>query len=133
MSARLRLGDFNAALFELMRSNHARAATNAFQLARFDMSMTSPSFALSVRFRGWATAASGVLAAGLDDMRRGVEQLREQTLMFDGPSKIALAEAEARRTIDRAIAILDEAWRRATAPGHRASKQNCIEREARSC
>ena len=50
-------------------------------------------------------------ADGLEDMRRGVELLREQNvLMFDGLLKIALAEAEARAgDPDRAVAILDEA------------------------
>ena len=40
---------------------------------------------------------SGAVGGGLEDMRRGVELLSEQTvLVFDGLLKIALAEAEAR-------------------------------------
>ena len=60
---------------------------------------------------GFATAPAGATGGGLDDMRRGVEQLREQNvLFFDGLLKIALAEAETRAgDPDRALAILDEA------------------------
>ena len=59
---------------------------------------------------------------GLEDMRCGVEQLREQNvLLFDGLLKIALAEAEARAgDPDRAIAILDEALATADRTGYRA-------------
>ena len=55
-------------------------------------------------------------------MRRGVEQLREQNvLFFDGLLKIALAEAEARAgDPDRAVAILDEALATADRLGYRA-------------
>ena len=55
-------------------------------------------------------------------MRRGVELLREQNVLFyDGLLKIALAEAEARAGgPDRAIAILDEALATAERTGYRA-------------
>jgi len=55
-------------------------------------------------------------------MRRGAELLREQNvLIFDGPLKIALAEAEARAgDPDRAVAILDEALATAESLGYRA-------------
>jgi predicted ATPase len=71
---------------------------------------------------GWASAASGAIGSGLEDMRRGVEQLREQNvLMFDGLLKVALAEAEARAGHpDRAIAILDEALATCDRTGYRA-------------
>ena len=71
---------------------------------------------------GWATAASGAPADGLADMRRGVELLREQNVLyFDGLLKIALAEAEARAgDSDRAVAILDEALATAERTGYRA-------------
>ena len=67
--------------------------------------------AFAAFFEGWATAADGAPGAGLEDMRRGVDLLREQNvLQFDGLLKIALAEAEARASdTDRAIAVLDEA------------------------
>ena len=67
--------------------------------------------AFGVFLEGWATADGGAPADGLEDMRRGVELLREQNvLIFDGLLKIALAEAEARAgDSDRAVAIFDEA------------------------
>ena len=78
--------------------------------------------AFGVFLEGWASAASGGLAGGLEDMRRGVELLREQNVLtFDGLLKIALAEAEARAgDPDRAVAILDEALATSDRLGHRA-------------
>ena len=119
----LAFGRMHAAMFELMRGDHARAAPNAFELARLahehDLTMWR---AFGVFLEGWATAASGALGGGLEDMRRGVELLREQNvLMFDGLLKIALAEAEARAgDPDRAVAILDEALATSDRTGHRA-------------
>jgi predicted ATPase len=95
-----------------MRGDHARAAPNASELARLAREHDLPMWrAFGVFLEGWATAASGAVGDGLADMRRGVEQLREQNLLFfDGLVKIALAEAEARAGDPaRAIAILDEA------------------------
>ena len=102
----------HAAFFELMRGDHARAAPNAFELARLarehDLTLYR---AFGMFLEGWASAASGAVGGGLDDMRRGVELLREQNVLyFDGLVKMALAEAEARAgDPDRALAILDEA------------------------
>ena len=78
--------------------------------------------AYGVFLKGWTSAASGTSGSGLEDMRRGVEQLREQNvLFFDGLLKIALAEAEARAgDPDRAVAILDEALATADRLGYRA-------------
>jgi predicted ATPase len=60
---------------------------------------------------GWATAASSEIGSRLEDMRRGVATRRQQnTTIFDGLLKLALAETEARAGDPaRAIAILDEA------------------------
>jgi predicted ATPase len=108
----LAVGRLHAALFELMRGDHARAAPNALELARLarehDLSLFR---AYGVFLEGWVTAASGAFGSGLEEMRRGVELLREQNvLLFDGQLKIALAEAEARAgDPDRGIAIVDEA------------------------
>ena len=108
----LALGRMHAAFFELMRGDHARAAPNAFELARLarehDLTLYR---AFGMFLEGWASAASGAVGGGLDDMRRGVELLREQNVLyFDGLVKMALAEAEARAgDPDRALAILDEA------------------------
>ena len=78
--------------------------------------------AFGVFLEGWATAASGAVGGGLEDMRRGAELLREQNvLIFDGLLKIALAEAEARAgDPDRAVAILDEALVTCERIGYRA-------------
>ena len=113
----------HAALFELMRGDHARAAPNAFELARLarehELTMLR---AFGMFLEGWATAASGAPGGGLEDMRRGAELLREQNvLIFDGLMKIALAEAESRAgDPDRAIAILDEALATSDRTGYRA-------------
>ena len=110
-------------MFELMRGDHARAAPNAFELARLahdhDLNQWR---AFGVFLEGWATAASGAIGNGLEDMRHGVEMLREQNLLFhDGLVKIALAEAEAQAgDSDRAIAILDEALATSDRTGNRA-------------
>ena len=119
----LAFGRMHAAMFELMRGDHARAAPNAFELARLarehELTMCR---AFGVFLEGWATAASGAPGGGLEDMRRGVELLREQNvLLFDGLLKIALAEAEARAgDPDRAVAILDEALATCDRTGYRA-------------
>ncbi len=116
-------GRMNAALFELMRGDRARAAPNALELARLSHQQEPTMFrAFGIFFGGWATAASGAVGSGLEDMRRGVEQLRDQNVLtFDGLFKIALAEAEARAgDVDCAIAILDEALATCDRMGFRA-------------
>ena len=116
-------GRMYAALFELMRGDRARVAPNAFELVRlareYDLNLWR---AFGVFLEGWATAASGASGSGLEDMRRGVELLREQNvLLFDGLLKMALAEAEAQAgDPDRAVAILDEALATCDRTGYRA-------------
>ena len=119
----LAYGRYIAAIFELTRRDPARAAPNAFELARLAREHDLRMFrALGVFLEGWATAASGAPGGGLEDMRRGVEQLREQNvLFFDGLLKIALAEAESQAGDPaRAIAILDEALATCDRLGSRA-------------
>ena len=95
-------------MFDLMRGDHARVAPNVFELARlareYDLHLQG---AFGVFLEGWASAASGAPAEGLAGMRRGVELLREQNVLyFDGLLKMALAEAEARAgDSDRAVAV----------------------------
>ena len=113
----------HAALFELMRGDHPRAAPNAFELAQLAREHDLPLFrAFGVFLGGWASAASGAPGSGLEDMRRGVELLREQNvLLFDGLLKIVLAEAEAQAGDSaRAVTLLDEALTTADRLGHRA-------------
>ena len=77
--------------------------------------------AFGVFLEGWTASQSGTPAQGLENMRRGVELLREQNLQFDGLSKIALAEAEARAgDVDRALAVIDEALATCERTGYRA-------------
>ena len=119
----LAFGRMHTALFEMMRGDHPRAASNAFELARLAREHDLPLWgAFGVFLEGWATAASGAVGGGLEDMRRGVELLREQNvLIFDGLLKIALAEAEARAGDPaRAIAVLDEALATCDRTGYRA-------------
>jgi predicted ATPase len=116
-------GTLLSALFDMMRGDHARAAPKTFELARLarehELSMYR---AFGVFLEGWATAADDTPGGGLEDMRRGVDLLRDQNvLIFDGLLKIALAEAEARAgDPDRAIAILDEALATCDRLGSRA-------------
>jgi class 3 adenylate cyclase/predicted ATPase len=118
----LALGRMQAAMFELMRGDHARGAPHAFELARLAREHALPMWrAFGVFLQGWATSTSGAIGAGLDDMRRAVDELRAQNvLLFDGLVKIALAEAEARADDPgRAVAILDEALTTADRLGYR--------------
>jgi predicted ATPase len=117
------MGKTHAALFELMRGHRARAALHAVELADITRERDLPMFhAFSVFLEGWAASQSGAPAQGLEDMRRGVELLRDQNLLiFDGLLKIGLAEAEAQAgDHDRAVAILDEALATCDRAGHRA-------------
>jgi predicted ATPase len=105
-------GRLHAALFDLMRDDPARAAPNASEYVRLrHESDLNQNHGYSVFLPAWATAASGVPAGGLADMRRGVELQRAMNeKQFGGLLTIALAEAEARAgDPDRAVAILEEA------------------------
>jgi tetratricopeptide (TPR) repeat protein len=116
-------GKMHAAVFELMRGDHVRAAANAFELARLTREHDLPMWqAFGFFLEGVATAEGRGLGEGLTDMRRGVELLREQNvLIFDSLIKIALAEAEVRAgDVDRALAVLDEAVATCERIGHRA-------------
>ena len=116
-------GKCHAALFELMRGDHARATPNALELVRLAREYNLPFWRASgVFLEGWVTAATGAVGSGLEDMRGGAELLREQNLLwFDGLLKITLAEAEARAgDSDRAVAILDEALAASDRTGYRA-------------
>ena len=123
------MGRLNAAMFELMRGNHARATANARELARLahehELVMIR---AFNVFLEGWASATSGPSSDGLANMRRGVELLCEQNvLMFDGLLKIALAEAEAAAgDPERALAILEDALSTVDRTGYRAFEADLL-------
>ena len=86
--------------------------------------MTCPCFTRSACFsRVGRPLQPALLGGGLEDMRRGVELLREQNvLIFDGLLKIALAEAEDAGGRSRAARSPSSTkrWRRADRTGHRA-------------
>jgi class 3 adenylate cyclase/predicted ATPase len=112
-----------AAMFQLMQDDHDGATQNAVEVARLaDESDLKLSRAFGVFLQGWATSQSGAPADGIQDMRRSVEYLREQNVLyFDGLLKVALAEAEARAgDPNRAVAILDEALATSDRTGYRA-------------
>ncbi len=115
-------GRMHAALFALMLGDMSRAAPNAAELARLTRDHDLPVWrAFGVFLEGSAGAQSGPAGGGLEDMRRGVELLREQNIPWlDGPLKIPLAEAEARAgNVDHALAILDKALATCDRIGHR--------------
>ncbi len=116
-------GTVQATLFELMLGDRSRAASNAAELARITREHDLPFWrAFGIFLDGLASTQSGTAGGGLEDMRRGLELLREQSaLLFDGLLKIALAEAEARTgNVDRALTILDEALTTCDRIGHRS-------------
>ena len=116
-------GRLNPALFELMRRDPARVLPNASELSRLAGEHDLPMWGAAALFlQGWATATNSAPGDGLEDMRRGVELLREQNVVaYDGLLKIALAEAEARAgDPDRAVSILAEALATCARTGHRA-------------
>ena len=116
-------GKMFAAMFEVMRGNFSRAAPHAVEVVRLarehDLQLW---LAFGLVLEGSASAQSGAPSDGLEDMRRGIELLRNQNvLLLDGIFKIALAEAEARGGgVDRALAVLDEALATCERIGHRA-------------
>ena len=119
----LAFGKMHSALFDLMRGDHARATPKTFELANLAREHELAMYdAFGAFLHGWTTTKSGALAAGLENMRRGVVLLREQNiLLFDGLLKIALAEAEVRAgDLDRALAALDEGLATADRMGFRA-------------
>ena len=120
----LAFGRMHAAMFELMRGDHPRAAQNAFELARLarehDLNHVARVWSVSAGLGGRRRAARQ--PTGSRTCAAASELLREQNvLLFDGLLKIALAEAEARAgDLDRAIAILDEALATSDRTGYRA-------------
>jgi class 3 adenylate cyclase/tetratricopeptide (TPR) repeat protein len=132
----LALGRMHAALFELMRGDRARAAPNAFELVRLasehDLTMWR---AFGVFLQSWTASHCGPPAEELKDMRRGVEQLGEQNVVFfDGLLKIALAETEARRAIPIApLPSSTKPCRQRTTWAIARSKQSCIGRAVMPC
>ena len=130
----LAYGRMHAALFELMRGDSCARRAERLRTRPPRREHDLPLFrAFGVFLRVGRRRRRE--RRGLEDMRRGVELLREQNVLwFDGLLKIALAEAEARAgDPDRGVAILDEALATPTARATAHSKPNCIGRAAKSC
>ena len=117
-------GKSHVVRFEMMRGDLARAALEAVELAQLTREHALPIWraAYGIFFDGLVSAQSGTTGGGLEEMRRGIELLREQNvLIFDGLLKIALAEAEARAgDVERALATLNEALETCDRTGHRS-------------
>jgi class 3 adenylate cyclase/tetratricopeptide (TPR) repeat protein len=109
--ASVAFGRMQIGIFEVMRNEVARAAPNASALVHLAREHDLPLWSAFGEFlEGWAAEQDGA-PGGLDKMRRGVERLHEQAVLwFDGLIERALAQAEARAgDTSRAIAILDGA------------------------
>jgi class 3 adenylate cyclase/predicted ATPase len=116
-------GRMHAALFALIRGDPSRAVSKAAELARVTREHDlRERQAWGIPLEGLASAQSGTAGGGLEDLRRGVELLREHNvLLYDGLVKVTLAEVEARAgDVDRALAVLDEALGTCERTGHRA-------------
>jgi tetratricopeptide (TPR) repeat protein len=115
-------GNMLAWVFHMMRRDQVRAASNALEVARLAREHDLTTWrAFGLYLESWATAQKGNPEVGLLNMRRGAELLREQNMsMFDGLFKIALAEAECRADLGRAVATVDEALAICESTGQRA-------------
>ena len=132
----LALGAVHAVVFELMRRDRSRVRLDVSNLVRIVREHDLRLFrAFGVFFEGWAMADAGAQAEGLEGMRRGAENLREQkALVFDARVKIALAEAEAQAgDPERALAVLDEALATAERAGYRAFEADLARLAAKFC
>jgi predicted ATPase len=115
-------GKMHAAMFELICGDFSRAAPNIIELARLTREHDLPFWrAYGAFLEGLATAESGAVGVGLDEMRRCAGLLHDQNAMvLDGLIRITLANAEARAgDVDRALAVLDEALTTPERIGHR--------------
>jgi predicted ATPase len=105
-------GKLHTAIFELTRGELSRAAPHALELTRVARAHDLPMFrAVAAFLEAWAKSHTGAPAGACEDMSRAADLLREQNVRpFDGPLKIAHAEAEAKiGDPGRAISILDDA------------------------
>ena len=115
-------GRFYATVFELMCGDLSRAVSHATELARLAREHDLRLWRAFGMFLEGVAGAQSSAAGGLEDMRRGVELLREQNVLeYDGLIKIALADAEASAgDVERALAIIEEALATSERTGHRA-------------
>ena len=115
-------GKLHAALFAMMRGDISQTDSNASELAHLAREKGLDFFSPQrVVLDGWVKAQCGMPAEGLEDMRRGIELLREQNVQtFDGLFKARLAEGEARAgDCSRAFVTLEGALATSARLGHR--------------
>ena len=116
-------GAMHTAMFNLMRGDVARVASNAIELTRLANDHELALWrAFGVLLNGCLRAQRGDVAGGLEDMRRGSDLLGQQNAaIFDGLLKMALAQAEVEGgDPDRGLATLDSALQASNQIGHRS-------------
>jgi len=116
-------GALHTAMFELMRGDIARVASNAIELTRLANDHELDLWrAFGVLLQGYLRALRGDVAGGLEDMRRGSDLLGQQNAaIFDGLLKMALARTEAAGgDPDRGLATLDNTLQASNQIGHRS-------------
>ena len=105
-------GNLHAAMFEVMRGNHVRAAEVIRALAsvayEHDLALWKT---LAFFLEGWSTWHAGDRNAGLVQMRAGVAQLAEREItLFGGLIRAELAQAEAESgEVDASLITLENA------------------------
>ena len=105
-------GNFHAAVFEVMRRNHVRAAEYIRALAsvayEHDLALWKT---LAFFLEGWSAWHAGDRNAGLVQMRAGVAQLAEREIsLFSGLIRTELAQAEAESgEVDGSLLTLENA------------------------
>jgi predicted ATPase len=114
------LGNFLAAMFNLMRCDRARAAANGARLAQLAQEHDLEMWRAFAVFFDWGADPPGA-ARPLDKMRRGLELLRGQGVqLYDGLLKSALASEEAKAGhLLRAVDVVDEALANAMRMGQK--------------
>jgi predicted ATPase len=117
------MGKMHTAMFGLLRGVLAQTASNATELASVARDHDLNFWRVyAVCLEGWVNSMSDGPPAGLEEMRTGLQLLREQnTLLFVPLLKLVLGEAEARAgDHDSAIATLEDALATSQRSGHRA-------------
>ena len=125
----------HAAMFELMRGDIARVASNAIELTRLANDHELALWrAFGVLLQGCLRAQRGDVAGGLDGHAPGLRPSRAtDAAIFDGLLKIALAQAEAAGgDPDRALATLDSALQASNQIGHRSFDAELYRRARRN-
>jgi hypothetical protein len=122
-------------MFELMRGDLSRVALNAEELVRLSREHDLPTWrAYGIFLEGLAGAQSGP-AGGLEDMRRGVELLREQNVLtFDGSSRLRSPKPKpAPAMLTAGSPSSTKRWRHASEPSIARSRRSSIASAEKCC